>query len=101
MGVPASANADSYSGIITQPPVCQPKQHLVVFVRNELIGDSGCIASPFSPGVFQFGKRLPNQDPSLKISTLFHRLIFVRNWIAGFRSEEHTSELQSRGHLVC
>src|SRR5690625_7466392 len=85
MGVPASANADSYSGIITQPPVCQPKQHLVVFVRNELIGNSGCTATPSSPGVFQFSKRLPNQDPSLKISTLYHRLIFARNRIAGFR----------------
>src|SRR5690625_6680297 len=24
-----------------------------------------------------------------------------RSWAAAFRSEEHTSELQSRGHLVC
>src|SRR5690625_4346409 len=84
MGVPASANADSYSGIITQPPVCQPKQHLVVFVRNELIGDSRCIDSPLSPAVFQSRKRRPSPIPSLKLSSLFHRLIFVRNLIAGF-----------------
>src|SRR5437870_6513438 len=29
------------------------------------------------------------------------RLRRGRRWRAGARSEEHTSELQSRGHLVC
>src|SRR5690625_6254576 len=26
---------------------------------------------------------------------------WLSNWLAPIRSEEHTSELQSRGHLVC
>src|SRR5437870_11351357 len=28
-------------------------------------------------------------------------VLFTRDLNGGFRSEEHTSELQSRGHLVC
>src|SRR5690554_7125516 len=36
----------------------------------------------------QYGYRLVGRRP-------------VRRYLAGFRSEEHTSELQSRPHLVC
>src|SRR5690625_2388220 len=28
-------------------------------------------------------------------------VVVVRSWFLDIRSEEHTSELQSRGHLVC
>src|SRR5439155_14461484 len=45
--------------------------------------DPRTIASPFQPGV----------------GRLIHQLADQR--LLGERSEEHTSELQSRGHLVC
>src|SRR5690625_6255289 len=36
------------------------------------------------------------RDPNLFLSA-----VQIGVTVAGFRSEEHTSELQSRGHLVC
>src|SRR5690625_5685158 len=35
--------------------------------------------------------------PGIAIDKIIHKTLKVR----GLRSEEHTSELQSRGHLVC
>src|SRR5439155_9325925 len=31
----------------------------------------------------------------------FDKMFILSNWTGVMRSEEHTSELQSRGHLVC
>src|SRR5437870_6375952 len=39
--------------------------------------------------------------PTLNVSTLMAFSLGVKKVIAKVRSEEHTSELQSRGHLVC
>src|SRR5690625_5820351 len=39
--------------------------------------------------------------PDLRTSTLALRGVSVRSRDGSARSEEHTSELQSRGHLVC
>src|SRR5690625_803094 len=36
-----------------------------------------------------------------KLSDIFGRKIIYVSGVILFRSEEHTSELQSRGHLVC
>src|SRR5215510_15795475 len=56
-----------------------------------------------------FPSRLPPRSPSLRISSDSAEPwpAVPSNWISGrssfgrLRSEEHTSELQSRGHLVC
>src|SRR5690625_6202678 len=37
----------------------------------------------------------------LVFATVFPLYILIHTGIFGTRSEEHTSELQSRGHLVC
>src|SRR3989442_10453908 len=51
------------------------------------------------PGTIRLGL-VPFQHPSGQISyQSFDRIILVRRLIT--RSEEHTSELQSRPHLVC
>src|SRR5437870_11197272 len=48
------------------------------------------------------------RPPAARVRDRFHRLALVRPQLdapvaalADLRSEEHTSELQSRGHLVC
>src|SRR5690625_5828071 len=39
--------------------------------------------------------------PAALLAIIFGTLLFVVDLIVSSRSEEHTSELQSRGHLVC
>src|SRR5690625_5879185 len=59
--------------------------------------------------VYFFGKRMmswaKNQPHQPRLVTALALLgggaYFVFYWGIAFRSEEHTSELQSRGHLVC
>src|SRR5690625_5540799 len=50
--------------------------------------------------------RVVVEDPDAGIvydsgDTSFLDGVTIDNWFTYFRSEEHTSELQSRGHLVC
>src|SRR5439155_23334200 len=46
-----------------------------------------------------------SEEPSCSSENIFHlvssRTRRLTSWETLFRSEEHTSELQSRGHLVC
>src|SRR5690625_5714364 len=44
---------------------------------------------------------LCEHDLSHELPLLSHQLAIVKQANYGTRSEEHTSELQSRGHLVC
>src|SRR2546422_7589007 len=77
------------------------------------LGEAGG-RGPFGTGVLEFGSGLAvvsvlNADallivlvrPSTNVGALLYDLRRHRSAIAGLRSEEHTSELQSRLHLVC
>src|SRR5690554_7107035 len=46
-------------------------------------------------------KAANNDDKCIGIITWMHTFSPAKMWIHGLRSEEHTSELQSRPHLVC
>src|SRR5439155_9414540 len=69
------------------PLADRPKAHLLV---DEIDGNPAFAFVYSSPELFQAGIAL-------------HRARADKTWIAVdfIRSEEHTSELQSRGHLVC
>src|SRR3712207_7261411 len=54
----------------------------------------GCAAAVFAPLLIRRRHELCRQQ--LKVGLLLGSVLF-----AGFRSEEHTSELQSRQYLVC
>src|SRR5690625_7126832 len=59
------------------------------------------LGRPLPPGVQQLLPKLTEDSPFGKVSDE-HRRIFGRFLsLNDGRSEEHTSELQSRGHLVC
>src|SRR5690625_6155031 len=58
-----------------------------------VVGKAGRVNSPLDPAPMSMYENVINYKPEYKINDKGYR---VR-----FRSEEHTSELQSRGHLVC
>src|SRR5690625_5420576 len=43
----------------------------------------------------------PPPDPQADLTRNSHPHVHTFSALKGYRSEEHTSELQSRGHLVC
>src|SRR2546422_5361310 len=49
----------------------------------------------------RFGARLPHEEPQRTLQDVGELLVLVRVLGDDTRSEEHTSELQSRLHLVC
>src|SRR5690625_2066676 len=64
----------------------------------------------FDPMAFHLGSIVIHVFNSILVFLLISKLIahllakyttYQRTWISFLRSEEHTSELQSRGHLVC
>src|SRR5690625_6486510 len=75
-------NAPKNTAINTGTPQLFPKVNGFVLIPNEA-GALVCIISWVGVEYSQFPKRKGYQDFNL------------------IRSEEHTSELQSRGHLVC
>src|SRR5690625_7058138 len=85
--------------IIRVPSYC----YLVFFLSNSTTKKNYTLslhdALPIS------GARIPHRRrKNSETNTLMRIIVFKQNLIAGhadIRSEEHTSELQSRGHLVC
>src|SRR5262245_64480967 len=57
------------------------------------------MTQPGQPGAFN-RQATPARQPGM-FGGLFNRPGFLGGLFAGFRSEEHTSELQSLRHLVC
>src|SRR5690625_6096072 len=56
--------------------------------------------SPLSNGLFCIGESTnENEELLIKLQAVFSERFYLK--IDTSRSEEHTSELQSRGHLVC
>src|SRR5437870_9885730 len=82
---------------VAGPVARQPGQasHSALFPALPITSGSACPQSPesighsLSPGS---RKRLRSECTPPRV------VVFVPSWV---RSEEHTSELQSRGHLVC
>src|SRR3989442_6368218 len=84
-----------------------------------LVGPSGCGKTTalrmvagledISEGTLRIGERIVNHVPSrdrdiamvFQSYALYPHLSVYENIAFGLRSEEHTSELQSRPHLVC
>src|SRR5690554_5255777 len=50
---------------------------------------------------FSIFKFLKKNKPDIVVSSLVHLNMLIASMSPFFRSEEHTSELQSRPHLVC
>src|SRR5437660_4788737 len=59
--------------------------------------------STLFPYTTLFRSPIGNSPGSMRTSVRFDRVVLTISFPAGrgTRSEEHTSELQSRGHLVC
>src|SRR5690625_6266681 len=79
------------------------RQHSTV-----LIGNVGGVAQQSIHGAAQCAQQ--STDCAVSADLQFHALRVIEYFLPGqifgslnsiFRSEEHTSELQSRGHLVC
>src|SRR5690625_6921956 len=53
--------------------------------------------------VYLYSLIYKNHSARSRISTILHRFLLLKGRVSIIltRSEEHTSELQSRGHLVC
>src|SRR5690625_5227427 len=62
--------------------------------------EENIISSSQADSLYEF---LKAQSPDVPMFTFTHVLYYLGGLIAigAMRSEEHTSELQSRGHLVC
>src|SRR3712207_6924737 len=56
---------------------------------------------PLSPGVRQYVLAIPGESRTSRKVGLFVHFPVFRTFFSGTRSEEHTSELQSRQYLVC
>src|SRR5690625_6510779 len=67
---------------------------LIVSLSFSIVGVFVAAISPNFP-VLLSGRVIQAVGTGLIIPLLFHSVLIL------FRSEEHTSELQSRGHLVC
>src|SRR5690554_7393705 len=65
----------------------------VVEVSGEVVGDLVVPGRP-EPAVFMYGAEVPE-------SSAVSVTMPVAGQVYSYRSEEHTSELQSRPHLVC
>src|SRR3712207_7744911 len=77
--------------------------------RSTLFPYTTLFRSPLGPTVSLFGHRTPLQLTDAPIGVLIVLAcsamgvygIVLAGWASGSRSEEHTSELQSRQYLVC
>src|SRR5690554_7774826 len=87
---------------------------IVVLVLFAVLADKSTVFNWFSPrgGVFTLGLSLLvanvgiwlSQQPDRSVNERFQFAVAAWIWLLmqlGARSEEHTSELQSRPHLVC
>src|SRR5207253_5874542 len=66
--------------------------------------DRAFVSSCHTPSLVLAGNDEAHPLPiSEEVAKLMPKCEFIREWKQGaaLRSEEHTSELQSRGHLVC
>src|SRR5690554_7199529 len=85
--------SNNYMGLTGDPRV---KEAAVAATKKY---GTGCSGSPFLNGTLDIHVRLQK-----KLAAFLGKedtLLFSTGFLANLRSEEHTSELQSRPHLVC
>src|SRR5207253_8745862 len=100
-----------FLSLLPHPPICPLFPYTTLFrsrvIRLALPNTPGTLAiqaagAPVEERIRPDGKEVQvrgdNRETGLIMSAFLQRVDFVPSAI---RSEEHTSELQSRGHLVC
>src|SRR5690625_5655439 len=74
-------------------------------LANQRSSSSSCIPARWSEVLFRGRNMIESASPSRDMARAFSRsfmtLAPASTDVSRMRSEEHTSELQSRGHLVC
>src|SRR5207253_8973553 len=98
---PPSSTLFPYTTLFRSAAVCRPSASAVLHpVLTQAVA-----RNPFTPRHDSMARRpqhLANRATSCQRSLTQESLSYVAlAWDPSARSEEHTSELQSRGHLVC